>query len=102
MYSENYETLMKETEKYKINVKRLCAYGLVELILSHVYPTQSNQQIQDNPYQNAKGIFHRTRQITLKFVRNWKRTQVTKAIMRKKNKAGGLPDFKLFLQSYSN
>ena len=45
------------------------------------YTTQSNLQIQCNPYQITNSIFHRTRTKILKFVQRYKRT---KAIFKKK------------------
>ena len=67
------------------------------------YTTQSNLQIQCNPYQNTNGIFHRTRTKIAQFVRKHKGPQIAKTILRKKNGAGGigLPDVTI-LQSYSN
>ena len=61
------------------------------------YTTQSNLQIQCNPYQTTTGIFHRTRTKILQFVWKHKRPRIAKAILRKKNGAGGirLPGFKL-------
>ena len=61
------------------------------------YTTQSNLQIQCNPYQITNGIFHRTRTKILQFVWKHKRPRIAKAILRKKNGAGGirLPGFKL-------
>ena len=66
------------------------------------YPTQSNLQI---PCQATNGIFHRTRQIISQFV--WKyththtKTQIAKAILRKKSGTGGinLPDFRLYYRA---
>ena len=49
------------------------------------YTTQSNLQIQCNPYQATSGIFHRTRTNNFKiFIEIQKKTQLAKAILRKK------------------
>ena len=65
------------------------------------YTIQSNLQIQCNSYQIANGIFHRTRtKKRLQFV--WKqKTQIAKAILRKKNGAGviRLSDFRLYYKA---
>ena len=59
--------------------------------------TKCNLQIQCNPYQITNGIFHRTRIKISQFIWKHKRSQIAKAILRKKNGAGGinLPDFRL-------
>ena len=58
---------------------------------------QSNLQIQCNPYQIINGIFHRIRTKNFTICMETQKTQIAKAILRKKNGPGGikLPDFRL-------
>ena len=62
LYIENYKTLVKEIKeatnrwrKYTVFVDQKNQYSENE------YTTQSNLQIQCNPYQATNGIFHRAR-----------------------------------------
>ena len=61
------------------------------------YTTQSNLQIQCNPYQTTNGIFQELKQKFSQFVWKHKRLQIAKTILRKKNGTRGikLPDFRL-------
>ena len=65
------------------------------------YSTKGNLQIQCNPYQTTNGIFHRTRTKISQFIWKHKRPRIAKAVLRKKNGAGGinLPDFRLYYKA---
>ena len=65
------------------------------------YITQSNLQIQGNPYQITNGIFYKTRTKILKFVWRHKRPRIAKAVFKDKNRAGGirLHGFRLYYKA---
>ena len=62
------------------------------------HTTEGNLQIQCNPYQNNNIIFHRARTNNLRFVWDYRRPQIAKTILRKKNGPEGtiLPDLRLY------
>ena len=62
------------------------------------YTTKCNLQIQCDPYQITKGIFHRTTTKISQFIWKHKRPWIATAVLRKKNGAGGnsLPHFRLY------
>ena len=102
LYTETYKTLMKEIkddinrwERYSMFLGRKNQY------CENDYTTNYNLQIQCDPYQITNGIFHRTRTKILQFMWKHKRPQIVKAVLRKKNGAGGinLPDFRLYYKA---
>ena len=62
---------------------------------------QGNLQIQCNPYQNAHGIFHRTRTNNSKFCMGTQKTLKSQNNLEKEVQTRGikLPDFKLHYKS---
>ena len=60
-----------------------------------------NLQIQCGPYEITNGIFHRTRTKSSQLIWKHKRPIIAKAVLRKKNGAGGfnLPDFRLYYKA---
>ena len=82
-------------EKYTVFMDQKNQYSENE------YTTQSNLQIQFNPYQATNTIFRELEQIISQFVWRYQKPQIAKAILRKKSGTGGinLPDFRLYYKA---
>ena len=65
------------------------------------YNTQGNLRIQCNPYQITMVFFIELEQKNFKICMETQKTQIAKAILRKKNRTGGirLPDFRLYYKA---
>ena len=63
--------------------------------------TQSNLQIQCNPYQTTSGIFHRPGTKNFTIYMEIQKPQIAKALLREKNGTGRirLPDFRVYYKT---
>ena len=61
-------------------------------------PTQSNIQIQCNPYQTTNGFFHRTKTKNFTIFMETQKTPNSQRNLEKEKRAGGIrpPDFRLY------
>ena len=102
MYTENYKTLMKEIKKQHKQIERYSMFlGRKNQYCESDYTTKCNLEIQCNPYQITNDIFHRTGTSILQLTWKHERPQIAKAVLRKRNGAGGinLPDFRLYYKA---